>query len=404
MEKRDCDIAIVGGGLSGGLIALALHVMRPDLSLRVLEGGPRIGGNHRWSWFASDLSAAGEALMAPFRKAEWDSGYDVRFPDHTRTLSTDYRSLASEDFAAALERELPAGSLHTGTEAAAVEAKRVLLRDGSEVTAQKVIDCRGFATTGALRGGWQVFMGRRVRTDAPHGIERPVIMDATVDQHAPAGNGGAYRFVYVLPLGAHDVFVEDTYYADSPALDRNTLSGRIDQYCRAHDIAGEPVGHETGVLPVITGGDFGAFQEANRISGVAVAGARGGFVHPLTSYTLPVAVEVALLVAKEVDLPGDQLAAKLEARARRHWRSTRFYRALGRMLFQGARPRDRYRIFARFYRLAEPLIERFYSGRSTLFDKARVLSGKPPIPIHRGVKALLSSSPSLQSPQSKDHP
>ena len=46
----------------------------------------------------------------------------------------------------------------------------------------------------------------------------------------PSGNGGAYRFVYVLPLGAHEVFVEDTYYADSPVLDRSALSGRIDQY------------------------------------------------------------------------------------------------------------------------------------------------------------------------------
>ncbi len=289
-----------------------------------------------------------------------------------------------------------------GKDAVEISAREVVLGDGSRITARSVIDCRGFAPTSDLEGGWQVFMGRHVRTHEPHGITRPVVMDATVDQTAPAGNGGAYRFVYVLPLGAHDVFVEDTYYADSPALDRNALSGRIDQYCHAAGIKGDPVGFETGVLPVITGGNFAAFQRAQRISGVAVAGARGGFVHPLTSYTLPIAVEVALAIAPDADLPGEQLAAKLEARARRHWRAMGFYRVLGRMLFNGALPRHRYRIFERFYRLREPLIERFYAGHSSLLDRARVLIGKPPIPVHRGISALLSHSPPLSPSPPKD--
>ena len=61
------DIAIVGGGLSGGLIALALRQQRPELSVALIEAGAEPGGNHRWSWFASDLPPGGEALMAPLR-------------------------------------------------------------------------------------------------------------------------------------------------------------------------------------------------------------------------------------------------------------------------------------------------------------------------------------------------
>ena len=71
-------------------------------------------------------------------------------------------------------------------------------------------------------------MGRHIRTAKAHGIERPVIMDATVEQP------GAYRFVYVLPLGAFEIFVEDTYYADVSRLDRSALSSRIDGYCALH--------------------------------------------------------------------------------------------------------------------------------------------------------------------------
>jgi lycopene beta-cyclase len=248
-----------------------------------------------------------------------------------------------------------------------------------------VIDCRGFEPTKHLEGGWQVFMGRHMRTDRPHGLTRPVIMDAAVTQH------GAYRFIYVLPLALDELFIEDTYYADSPRLDRRTLSSRIDAYCRQHGWTGELLGHETGVLPVITGGNFAAWQDELRVPGVTRAGARGGFVHPLTSYTLPQAVAMAQLIAREADLPGEQLAALVEGAAAQHWRATAFYRRLGAMLFQAGAPDERYRIFERFYRLPEPTIERFYAARSSLADKARVLIGKPPVPILGAMRALLAS-------------
>jgi lycopene beta-cyclase len=205
---------------------------------------------------------------------------------------------------------------------------------------------------------------------------------------AAVGQLGGYRFVYVLPLGATELFVEDTYYNDRPELDRRALSARIDAYCAAHGWEGDLLGHETGVLPVITGGDFAAFQAEQRVPGVAVAGARGGFVHPLTSYTLPFAVQAALAIAADADLTGEQLAAMLESRARAHWRATKFYRRLAAMLFHAAAPEQRYRVFERFYRLPQSLIERFYAARSGPLDRARVLCGKPPVPLGRALSAL----------------
>ena len=61
------------------------------------------------------------------------------------------------------------------------------------------------------------------------------------------------------------------------------------------------------------------------------------------------------------------------------------------MLFGAGQPDQRYRIFERFYRLPEPSIERFYAARSTLADKARVLVGKPPVPVLGAMRALLAS-------------
>ena len=58
------------------------------------------------------------------------------------------------------------------------------------------------------------------------------------------------------------------------------------------------------------------------------------------------------------------------------------------MLLRAADPPDRYRVLERFYRLPAPLIARFYSGRSTLGDRIRILAGKPPVSVVRAVRAL----------------
>ena len=100
----------------------------------------------------------------------------------------------------------------------------------------------------------------------------------------------------------------------------------------------------------------------------------------------------------EAELPGNQLAALLAARGRRQWKRTRFYRLLGAMLFDAAEPTERYRVFERFYRLREGLIERFYAARPTLADRARVLAGKPPVPVGRALAALAREGAPLQGP------
>ena len=57
------------------------------------------------------------------------------------------------------------------------------------------------------------------------------------------------------------------------------------------------------------------------------------------------------------------------------------------MLFAAAEPGLRYKVLEQFYTLDRGLIERFYAGRSTLADKARILIGKPPVPLIAGLSA-----------------
>src|SRR6185437_2797037 len=167
------------------------------------------------------------------------------------------------------------------------------------------------------------------------GIKRPMIMDATV------GQSGAFRFVYVLPLSEHEALIEDTYYQTRRSLDEEDVDRRLARYIGRLRWPHELVGVESGALPVIAGGDFDAWQAERRVEGVARAGAHAGFLHPLTGYTLPFAVQTALAVAQAADLSGPALAALLEKRARAHWRATRFYRTLGSLLFGAAQPNER---------------------------------------------------------------
>lgn len=386
MQPDKIDIAILGGGLAGGLIALALAKLRPELRVTVIERGDSFGGNHVWSFFASDVAPEHEWLVDPLVAARWD-GYEVRFPAHQRRLTTPYRSITSERLDRALRAALPSNALLTNAEVALADPEQVTLSDGRVLRAHGVIDARGAGAMPHMAGGWQKFLGQMLRLEHPHGLTRPVVMDATVEQI------DGYRFVYCLPFSATEVFVEDTYYADVPALDASALRLRIGAYAQRQGWRIAAVEREeTGVLPVIARGDFAAFWPEGSL---ARAGAGAALVHPLTSYSLPAAVRFAADVAGLADLSGASLAQASYAWARAHWRQGSFYRMLARMLFGAAEPQRRYRMLERFYTLPEPLIERFYAGRSTLADRLRILAGRPPVGIGAALASLSGGGRSL---------
>lgn len=375
----DADVVLAGGGLACCLVALRLA--EQGKRAVIVEGGPEICGNHTWSFHQTDLSSADLDRLTPVIAHRW-SGQKVIFPRFERTLTTGYASITSDT----LRQAIYQSDTITTRENCRIEtlaADHILLESGQRINANCVIDGRGFAPAASLKQGFQKFVGLELELDRPHGEEVPTIMDASVSQQ------DGYRFIYVLPLSPTRLLIEDTRYSDRGALDFEALHSDVLAYAANRAwVVRKSIRSEKGVLPVTLAHDAERFWQ-DIAPDTAPIGLRAGLCHPTTGYSLPMAVEVAnLIAALEGPLTTIGVRAAVQAYAIKRNRDHGFFRLLNRMLFGAAEPDKRYLVLQRFYGLRQPLIERFYAGRVHLADKMRILAGKPPVPIHRALPCV----------------
>ena len=346
----------------------------------MLEASELPFGEHTWSFHISDISGNQLAWIRPLIAHQWP-GQSVRFQAFERHLSSGYASLTSATVAAGLAT---LENLHILTHAPAshVSSDRVVLADGRILTADCIIDARGFVKSPALVLGFQKFVGLEIETEAPHGLTNPVIMDASVDQK------DGYRFIYVLPFSPTRLLIEDTRYSDGDGLDVQALTADISAYATSRNWSiARVIRSEQGVLPISLAHDFVTFWKSLPAD-VSQVGMRAALFHPTTGYSLPEAVRVAELVGAAWPTSSAILAKKIRAHAFLRWRQQRFYRLLNRMLFRAAIPNRRHLVLERFYTLPQPLIERFYAGHTRVRDMIRILIGKPPVPIRRALSSV----------------
>jgi lycopene beta-cyclase len=367
-QSEPFDFVLVGGGLQHALLVLALHQHRPALRLALVETRESLGGNHTWCLHASDVSAAAEPFVAPLIERMWP-GYSVCFPRLERRVASRYAMISSARLRQVLMQHFAehAGSvLALGVSATSIEADRVRLSDGRELAGKVVSDARGperHASDGPV--AYQKFLGLEIALDAPSPLSEPLLMDARVSQHA------GFRFVYVLPLDERRVLIEDTYYSESPELDRAALRAEVLAYAAAHGFrVSEVLREEEGVLPIPL-----TSRRPEASTGPLRLGYGGGWFHPTTGYSLPIAARLAEAVATSA--PGS-LARVLEQRAREHARQARYCVLLNRLLFGAFAPEAQRNVLERFYRLPEATIERFYALSLTPADRLRILCGRPP--------------------------
>jgi lycopene beta-cyclase len=374
------DLILVGAGLANGLIALRLRQQRPSLRILLIDAESQPGAHHTWSFHADDLTEAQHRWIAPLVVHHWP-GYEVRFPQRQRHLNSGYFCVTAERFAQVM-RDHFAADLLLNTRVATLDSHSVTLEDGRVVEADAVIDGRGYQPDGALRMGFQSFVGQEWQLSAPHGLTAPIIMDATVDQQA------GYRFVYSLPFSANTLLIEDTHYIDRATLDGERARQNIRDYAaqQGWQLA-RLLREEQGALPITLTGDVDAFWQKRDLP---CSGLRAGLFHPTTGYSLPLAVALADRLAEMPVMTSASLNTTIRQVASQAWQQQRFFRMLNRMLFLAGPAGQRWQVMQRFYGLPEGLIARFYAGKLTLPDRLRILSGKPPVPVLAALQAIMT--------------
>lgn len=362
------DIVLIGAGLQNSLIALAALRARPRLRLAMIERGPHVGGNHTWCFHAGDVPEALVPVVDAITTHRWD-GYAVRFPGYTRTLAEPYAGTCSAALARAVRAAFAGAhdaSLRCGVAARAIAADRVELATGEVLGADLVVEARGPERYGDGRcAGYQKFVGIELELARPHQLERPLLIDATVPQV------GGFRFFYVLPLAADRVLVEDTTFSRDPLLDLERTEAACRNYAGAAGLSiSRVVRSESGVLAMPWASSPAPPSAPLR------AGYQGGWFHPATGYSFPVAARLAGFIADRE--PAEVIGPELEALWRDQQRQITFCHRLNKLLFQWFAEGEEWHVFERFYRLPAPVIRRFYALETTATDRARILLGRPP--------------------------
>lgn len=362
------EYILVGGGLQSGLIAAAVRARQPAARLALIERGDRLGGNHTWCFHETDIEVRSRDWLEPFVAHRWP-GYRVIFPNLTRTIEVEYSAVTSAALHAAVSRavaEVPGSRLVLNEEASAIRASSVTLSSGETLHGAAIVDARGPPENLYPAAGYQKFLGLEVELEETHGLSWPILMDSCVEQSA------GYRFFYVLPFTSTRLLIEDTYFHQSASLDVERVRQEILEYAASKGwTPRKTVREEMGILPMPWSGSMPSWPGRP-----LVAGYRGGWFHPGTGYSFPVAARLAEFVAMR---PPSELFGRALTRLARYHRWQAYYcQFLNRLLFRWFPPTERRSIFERFYRMSNTTIGHFYALRLTSADRLRLLLGRPP--------------------------
>ncbi|MGE4233493.1 MAG: lycopene beta-cyclase CrtY [Bacteriovoracia bacterium] len=385
------DLVILGGGLSGSLLAWQLIQKQPTLNFLLIEKEKYLGGNHTWSFHESDLSVEEMNLVEPLISSSW-SNYWVRFFSLKKKITISYHSVKSNNLhriiAPALRDRL---LLNETCKTFTTEPSGYKIKTNTRACqARVVIDARNIKTSHQPgTHAYQKFFGLEFEFSKPHNLFEPIIMDTDCAQRSD------FRFFYVLPLTERTLLIEDTHYSLNPHIDENLYSEEILNYLyrlkekeNLSKCEYEIVRKEIGVLPIPL---YSSDIQSSIFN--STIGYRGGFFHSVTGYSLPDAVRLANEISS---LPFDsnfnkKVEMKILALRSKTQRKGSLLFALNRMLLLNTTEKDRVRIFERFYRLPLPTIQRFYANRLEFLDWIRLFLGRPPISIQKAVRSILST-------------
>src|SRR5436305_7292845 len=225
VKGRNHGLLIAGGGVSASLAALAMARLRPEVPmLLVPESG--LGGNRTLLLFDEGLSDEERDLVAPLIAESWDSVYSA-FPGKSRKLKLACHAVTPERIEAALRDALRPEQIRIEDRIVAVRDNSLLLHGGETILGHGVVDARTWAHQTTLELGWRRSFGWLCDFSAPHRVDRPVLVDATMSQGTLCG------FFSLTPFGDTRLLVERVDYGPSAEVDSDTAGKAIADYVSA---------------------------------------------------------------------------------------------------------------------------------------------------------------------------
>lgn len=360
------EVIVVGAGPAGR--ALASRLIAHDVTTTVIDPHPTR------TWHATYASWAEEI-------PSWLPSAAVSAVAASVATYCPQRSVINSPYAvfdtAALQQCLDLdGARVIRAHARQVLPDRVIL-DDTEISAPRVIDCRG----GSSRGPQQSAYGIVV----PASVADPILCGdpaVLMDWRRPAelGKDPAPSFLYAIPLGSGRVLLEETCLAGYPALPIPALRARLMLRLRA---AGVDIPADDDAS-----GGYSATGAQERVM-IALAGAPrkpwrchplgygagAGLLNPTTGYSVGQSLAAADAVAEAVAGGGEPGAALWPLTARAVWDLR--LRSLSVLLdLDPAQTQD---FFAAFFAMSASRQRRFLHDRTDLLgmlgSMARVFAG-----------------------------
>lgn len=374
------DVVIVGGGLAGSLAALRLAVAKPDLHVVLVEANDRLGGTRTWNFRESDLDNPGSIeWLRPMISKTWE-GSSLQFPRMQRTLGGRWHSIRSEDLHKYVMEKMGDRVL-LKAKGVRISESHVELENDHILAARCILDARG-SVDPLPEGvyGYRKTLSLDVKLEGPHGLAEPVLIDA----NCPQLDG--LRFFQLFPWDEKRLMVAETFYSDTPELNRERIVRSIRSFIERRgwkmvdqgreEMLATPIPMTSNYLTKSQGGD------------PLPIGMRGGYFHATTGRSLPDSVRIAEFIAQIDDLTTQSARDRL-MKFRRSWMTRqRFYRLLNRWLFYASEPSLRYTVLQHFYQQPTEVLERFESGRTSWSDRMRMLTAKPPVPFDRAFRSF----------------
>ncbi|XVW88649.1 lycopene beta-cyclase CrtY (plasmid) [Candidatus Profftella armatura] len=376
------DFILIGAGLWNSIIAWYLKQYNPKLNVLLLELSSSVK-NHIWSFHQNDISSSQYMLIKPLITYSWPS-YQVKFPKFNRKIFSGYYSICSKHLNSYLIRALGINNfLFNNKTVEIITPTSIRINNKKIINANCIIDGRGLKNS-QFDGIYQIFLGQQWNLSSPHGLDIPIIMDATVNQ-----KNDEYHFIYTLPLTPNSLMIEDTRYTKKPFLKIDMLKKSIKDYAiknrwKLKNIKRE----EIGSIPIALKN-----EKIIKFKKIICVGLRANLLHATTGYSLPIAIQLAENIAK-YSITTNQINSTVLFKLVKkfiinHQKKQRFFCMLNRLFFL-SNSRCHLDIMQYFYTLPDKIIRNFYANKLSFFDKIRIFSGKPPISLFQALYAFLN--------------